>query len=405
MIRRLALQLVTEKLERYPVVAILGPRQAGKTTLARYIASEHPGCHYFDLEKPRDLSRLNEPELALEHLSGLVVIDEIQRKENAGLFLKGLYDSNLPYKFIVTGSGSIELKEKIKESLAGRKRMFELNTVTFDEFLNYKTLNHYSDKLQKYCKAESQQTTLFLQEYLNYGGYPRIVTESNGKEKYSLINEIFSSYIEKDIISLLQVDRPDNFRLMIQLLAGQTGQLINHSQLAMRAKLSLPTLLKYIWYAEKTFIIRNIMPFSTNYGKEITKSPVIYFTDLGFRNFAAQEYGQLRSNTSLGFTFQNFVANCLWQIVCANNWQLHYWRTTDKAEIDFVIDKGSSVIPVEVKYSNFQKPEIPRAMYSFIEKYKPAEAWIINLNYSHKMEIKGTKFIFKPFYEIICESN
>ncbi len=106
---------------------------------------------------------------------GVIFIDEIQRKENAGLFLKGLYDQDLPWKFVVSGSGSIELKEKISESLAGRKRMFELSTVSFGEFLDFKTGYRYTDKLREFFRSEPTKTDQLFREYLMYGGYPRVI--------------------------------------------------------------------------------------------------------------------------------------------------------------------------------------------------------------------------------------
>jgi len=106
---------------------------------------------------------------------GYVFIDEIQRRKDAGLYLKGIYDLKLPYKFIVSGSGSIELKEKIQESLAGRKRVFEMTTISFTEFVNYKTNNKYTDRLDSYFEYEKAKTDELLTEYMNYGGFPRTV--------------------------------------------------------------------------------------------------------------------------------------------------------------------------------------------------------------------------------------
>lgn len=152
---------------------------------------------------------------------GFVFIDEIQRKENAGLFLKGVYDQGLPHKLIVSGSGSLELKEKIHESLAGRKRLFELNPVSFREFVNYKTGYRYEDKLRDFFRLENEKTGILLREYLNFGGYPRVATEPLRTEKLKILDEIFRSYIEKDIVYLLKVDQPEAFHEEIFVVRGK----------------------------------------------------------------------------------------------------------------------------------------------------------------------------------------
>jgi predicted AAA+ superfamily ATPase len=158
---------------------------------------------------------------------GFVFIDEIQRKEDAGLFLKGIYDRNLKYKFIVSGSGSLELKEKINESLAGRKRLIEMHPVNFDEFVNYKTGYKYEERLNLFYEIEAEKIDELLTEYLNFGGYPRIILEDKTDEKLKIMHDIFRSYIEKDLVFLLKIDRPDMFSLLIKVMAAQTGSLTN----------------------------------------------------------------------------------------------------------------------------------------------------------------------------------
>lgn len=168
----------------------------------------------------------------------MVFIDEIQRKENAGLFLKGLYDQGLPWKFVVSGSGSIELKEKISESLAGRKRMFELSTVSFGEFADFKTGYRYTDRLREFFLTEPGRTDQLFREYLMYGGYPRVILADTHKEKLATINEIYRSYLEKDIVYLLRVEKSDSFSNLVKIMAGQSGKMFNYSELSATLGLS-----------------------------------------------------------------------------------------------------------------------------------------------------------------------
>jgi hypothetical protein len=311
-----------------------------------------------------------------------------------------LFDRNLNYKFIVTGSGSIELKEKIHESLAGRKRVFEMNPVSFSEFVNYKTDYRYEGKLDLFFELEEAKTELLLLEYMNYGGYPRIISENIQSEKHLLMNEIFRSYVEKDLVYLLKIERPEVFQLLIRILASQTGNIINYSELAKKSGLTVSTLKKYLWYAEKTYSVAKLNPYFTNSLKELVKSPCYYFIDLGLRNFALGFLGNLQLPDQLGFVFQNFVFNEIRNNMLLYNEKLQFWRTKDKAEVDFIINKQHSVIPVEVKYSKLAKPEMTRSFRSFIEKYKPGEAWIVNRNFKNELIMNTTKVKFFPFYEL-----
>jgi len=199
---------------------------------------------------------------------------------------------------------------------------------------------------------------------------------------------------------LLGINRPDAFILLIKLLASQTGQIINHANLAKEGGLSFETLKKYLWYAEKTFSVKMVAPFFRNKRKEITKAASVYFYDLGLRNFALDLMGKLNKPEELGFIFQNFVANILLEKISGTSKVLNFWRTIGQAEVDFVLDGGESVIPIEVKYSHFQTPKITRSMRSFLEKYNPKEAWVINLTLDEEILVGETTVKFIPFYKI-----
>ena len=149
---------------------------------------------------------LKRMELELGRDQGYVFIDEIQRKEDSGLFLKGLFDLKLPHKFIVSGSGSLELKERIHESLVGRKRLFELSTITFEEFIHHRTDYRYEKGIADFLAIEPDRALQLLAEYRQFGGYPRVVMAAEEREKRRLIDEIYRSVLEKDIAYLLKLD-------------------------------------------------------------------------------------------------------------------------------------------------------------------------------------------------------
>jgi len=390
---------------------IVGPRQVGKTTLMlllkEYLERKREKTLFLNLDVENDKQFFVSQDVLIKKINlefgkerGYVFIDEIQRKENAGIFLKGIYDLNLPYKFIVSGSGSLELKEKIHESLVGRKRIFELNPVSFKEFVNFKTDYRYEEKIDEFFDIEKTKTENLLNEYLNFGSYPRIILEEKLSDKIKIINEIYRSYLEKDITYLIKSERIDIFSFLIKVLSGQIGRLINYSELSSTLGISLPTLKNYFWYAEKTFIINKLTPYFKNIRKEIAKSPIIYFYDLGLRNYALGLFGKINFSTDIGFLFQNFIFNILKEKYKFAGAEIHFWRTKDKAEVDFVIDFGEEVIPIETKYKKLKEPVIERSLKSFVEKYHPKEAWIINLSLDYETKINKTTFKFLPFYKL-----
>ena len=412
-IKRDMLSALSEHLEHREMTLITGPRQAGKTTLMIELMArlKSKGQQSLLLNLDREIDQphfesqaqlIQKLRLELGETGGFVFIDEIQRKINAGLFLKGLYDSNLPYKFIISGSGSLELKEKIHESLAGRKRLFSCPTVSLGEFFHYRTNYRYRTiGLQAFSQIESAQADLLLTEYLNFGGYPQVVLVDKQSEKQRYIDEIISSTLEKDIQILLQIERADAFRQLIRLLAAQSGQLINYSALSNAIGISVATIKKYLWYAESTFIITLVSPFFNNIKKEITKAPMVYFNDLGFRNYMLNRFGSLDTAHELGLVFQNLVFHCLLSITQFTAASVHFWRSKDKAEVDFVIRNGNDLIPIEVKYTAFKQSRVSRSYRHFIGKYSPRRGYIINRNLKEITKIDSTEVHFISIWELL----
>jgi predicted AAA+ superfamily ATPase len=415
MIKRKLFSELVDHLPQKEMSLIIGPRQAGKTTLMEMLKAhlDHRGERTLllnlDIEWDRphfesQAALLKKIELELGQQHGYVFIDEIQRKDDAGLFLKGLFDLKLPYKFILSGSGSLELKQKIHESLVGRKRLFELSTVTFEEFISHRTDYRYEENLADFLALEIDRVQQLLSEYMQFGGYPRIVMAVEQREKLRLIDEIYHSILEKDIAYLLKLDKPDVFSALIKMLAGQVGQLMNYSELASTLNVSFATVKNYLWYAQKIFLVELITPYARNIRKEISKSPVPYFWDLGLRNYSLGLFGHLESPLEKGFVFENLVFLVLRQKLRFKAAKLNYWRTKDKAEVDFVIEAGKSLIPVEVKYKHLKQEKVPASLRGFIDKYNPEKAYIINLDLSKTLKIKKTTLCFMPFHELLRQS-
>jgi predicted AAA+ superfamily ATPase len=415
MIERSIYPHLVDHLAKKEISLITGPRQSGKTTLMLWLKGEldqrgEPTLFLnLDVEWDRphlesQAALIRKLELELGKKGGFVFIDEIQRKEDAGRFLKGLCDLNLPYKFIVSGSGSLELKEKIHESLVGRKRLFELTTLTFEEFFNYKTASKYHESLAAFFEIEKERAHHLLMEYLNFGGYPRVVLEDRQDEKARVIDDIYRSVLERDVAYLLKVEKTEAFNRLIKVLAGQIGNLINYKELSSTLGTSFQTVKKYLWYAQKIFLLNLVTPYSRNVRKEIALSPVAYFGDLGLRNFALGIFGTVASPAECGFLFQNLVFLILASIRHPGSTTLHFWRTKDKAEVDFIVEKGEALIPVEVKFKALNDVEMPRSLLSFCERYKPAEAHVVNLALKKTIKLGKTRVHFLPYWELLRKS-
>lgn len=416
-IKREMLQKVENHLEKEEISLIVGARQVGKTTLMQQLKEklEQKGENtlYLSMDIQEDRTHfesqqelINRVELEFGEEKGYVFLDEIQRKENAGLFLKGIYDIETPYKFVVSGSGSLELKENIHESLAGRKRVFELPPVSFKEFVNYETDYEYEDRLEKFFEVKKEEADRLLKKYLNYGGYPRVVTESKESEKRRVIDEIFSSYLERDVSNFLNVRKVDAYSKLVSVLADQMGDPISNSKLARDVGVKSTTVRNYLDYLDKTFIVEQTDPFYTNKKKEITKSPIVYFSDPGLRNYSIQRFGHLNTPLEFGELFEGFIHNILKQETQFTGLNVKHWRTKSQAEVDFVLSAGNKVeLPVEVKYKELDEPKVTKSLRSFIKKYSPEKAVVVNLSLEETVEIEDTQVEFKPYTKFLYKSG
>jgi len=412
MIKRKLFKELVGHLPEKELSIIIGPRQAGKTTLMEqlqdYLHQKGERTLYLNLDIEWDrphfdsqAALLGKIELEFGRQRAYIFIDEIQRKENAGLFLKGLFDLKLPYKFIVSASGSLELKAKIQESLVGRKRLFELTSISFEEFVNHKTGYQYQDNLKAFFEIEKDKAHNLLIEYMNFGGFPRVILAPGKKEKTQIIDDIYRSTLEKDIAYLLKIDKPEAFNALIKVIASQIGNLLNYNELSSTLNLSYPTVKKYLWYVQKIYLLDLIAPFARNVRKEISKSPIPYFWDLGLRNYALDLFGHLSRPAEYSFVFENFIYLLLRRRLLSSATKLHFWRTKDKAEVDFIWESGRQLIPIEVKYRSLKKETVPRSLRSFISKYHPAAAYVVNLDFKKQITLGQTRLCFLPYHELL----
>mgnify|MGYP001567118007 FL=1 len=303
----------------------------------------------------------------------VVFIDEIQYLKNPTNFLKYLYDEHGgKIKLIVTGSSAFYLDKKFRDSLAGRKIIFPVNTLSFREFLLFKKEKDlYQKDFNVLGLAEKNKLSAYYYEYLLYGGYPRVVL-SELNEKENILRELAYSYIKKDIYEA-GVRQDEIFYKLFKILAGQVGCLVNSSELSNTLDISKTAVDNYLLVMQKSFHIFLVKPFHQNIRKEISKMPKIYFNDLGLRNFFTGDFRGLAARNDQGQLLENAVFRQLRERYELE--KIKFWRTTDQKEIDFVVGDQEAL---EVKH-NVKNLKIKNWEY-FLKIYPSFKLSIISLD-------------------------
>lgn len=386
-------------LKREEIIVITGARQTGKSVLLAQIIyndllPETEDVYYFNLDVPHQLDFVANPDNLINMAAGkkkktYVFIDEVQRLKEPGLFLKGIYDLHLPLKLIVSGSSALELKGKVHEALTGRKIAFHLSPFNMEEL----SLALFPEKNFKEVVKDGELFKEVFNHYITYGSYPAVAMAKDGKLKLQILKEIFSSYIEKDIKSFLKIENENAFINLIKVLSSQIGNLINKDELSGALEIHKNTLENYLFYLEQTFILDFVRPFYRNTRKELLKSPKVYFHDLGIRNFALSNFENYQFRSDKGGIFENFFYLYLKEKLEYLT-TIHFWRTKTGAEVDFVIVPEVTPIPFEVKAVDLKEFKIGKSLRSFLQKYKPKEAYYINLSFSGKYAVENTTVTF-----------
>lgn len=375
---------------------ITGARQIGKTTLLNqlhdYLKKDNKTSYFLTLEDYTILNELNtHPENIFKFFKlnddnkTFLLIDEIQYLDNPTNFLKLLYDKySQKLKLIVTGSSAFYLDSKFKDSLSGRKRIFELYTIDFEEYLDFvdadkKLILEYQNIKQEnnYISLQRFEIENHFNDFLLYGGYPAIVLANNVEDKKLFLKEIFNSYIKKDI-SEAGILNHDKFYKLLVLLAHQSGNLLNINELSNTLNLSSTAINNYLHILVKSFHIDFIKPFYNNIRKELTKMSKVYFNDLGLRNIIINNFNLLEKRIDKGIIVENYIYTRLRDLYGKEN--INYWRTSIGDEIDFVYTNKNNLFAIESKYnfkeykiSKYKKfqnsyPEISINCYSYISE-------------------------------------
>jgi uncharacterized protein len=374
MMKRKQYEIIKSHVDKREFTIITGARQIGKTTILKQLQQdleqEGRAVVFLNLDRKTLLGELNEsPENVFNYISNdetkrtILLIDEIQYLEDPTNFIKLLYDEYAAkIKIVATGSSAFYIDKNFKDSLAGRKRIFELKTLDFEEFLEFKSENKLVTELLKLREGKIK-SSLFepqlwfqLEEYLTYGGYPAVVLENNIENKIDHLYELRDSFLKRDILES-GVNNEEKFYKLCILLASQIGNLLNTNELAKTLQLSNPTVENYLYILQKCFHISLVKPFYNNLRKELTKMPKVYFNDIGLRNAMLENFGKFDLKTDKEAILENLVFRRLSEKYPSN--QLKFWRTTEGNEVDFIIEESQEARKAfEVKFSETEvKPK------------------------------------------------
>lgn len=337
----------------FPVTSILGPRQCGKTTLAKTWLSEQDRVLYLDLERPADAAKLREPEDFLKrHRGSIVCLDEIQRVPDLFPVLRALCDeSNAPGQFIVLGSASPQLLRQSSESLAGRIGYLELTP---------------------FVEAEvgcSTRDRLWLR-----GGFPRSFLAPTDALSWAWLDSFIQTFLERDIPQLGIRVPATTMRRFWQMCAHLHGDLWNHAKVATSLGVTGKTVGHYLDILEQAYMVRRLLPFEANVKKRLVKSPRIYLRDTGLlhRLLAINSLDALDGHPVKGASWESYVIE---QIAAAvPDAELFFYRTAAGAEIDLVVRHGGALYTVEMKATS--SPRLERGSSLALDDVNPAKAWV-----------------------------
>lgn len=418
-------------LKRGEFLSITGPRQSGKTTflelIREYLVKElnvsHGLIKIITLENRKLLMEFEKDAVSFVRSympvnlkqKFYLMIDEFQYAQDGGQKLKLIYDTIKDVKVIITESSSLEIKAKVGRFMVGRILNFYLYPFNFEESLRsrdnrlekiYKENNKkvigclLKGKLFKVKRGKDSFYEEFIAEYekfCTWGGYPAVVLAKTDLERRKLLEDIYNNYILKDIKTLLELTTERSLYLLSQYLATQISNITVYQNLSQICGLDYRRLKSHLNILYETFICKEIRPFFKNRQKELSKNPKLYFLDLGFRNNLVENMNTLDKRSDAGAIVENSCFIRLNEVTEGIN-KINFWRTKAGAEVDFILHAQDSIIPIEIKYSPFNKEKLSKSLMSFIDAFQPQQAVVLTKDYWGLTKKGKTKVFLIPIY-------
>lgn len=347
------LETIRERLKSFPVVSVLGPRQVGKTTLAREIAGEQPS-HFFDLEDVDALARLAEPKAALERLEGLVVLDEVQRKPELFALLRVLADRKpVKARFLLTGSASPSLVRGVSESLAGRVALVDVAGFNLEEV------------------GEGEWRKLWWR-----GGFPPAYLAATDTASRQWQEEFVRTLLERDMPQLGITIAAAALRRFWMMLTHYHAQIWKGSELARSLGASEPTMRKYLDILSSTFMVRQLTPWHENLSKRQVKAPKVYLRDSGLLHCLLRQpaFADLEAHPKLGASWEGFAIEQVLSIT--GDRDAWFWATHGGAELDLMVNWRGRRYGFEFKYGD--GPTMTKSMHTALNDLKLERLFVVH---------------------------
>ncbi|MFA5961175.1 MAG: ATP-binding protein [Parcubacteria group bacterium] len=381
---------------------IIGPRQVGKTTILKELHRQLGGI-FFDVDIFSDYEQVATYEKAIATFKTngyeekqknffYVFLDEFQRYVDLSRVIKSVHDHHSNIKIYATGSSSLEIKNSIQESLAGRKIITHVYPLSFEEFLYFKDRSELIAKINQLPKVQTgdyfspmREAYALLEEFLVFGGYPDVVLSKTIEEKKEALRSIFDLYIKKDFAEYVRMEKLRNASQLMKILAINHGQTANYAKYGAAAEISTETVQNYLAILQETYIISILRPYFTNKNKEISKMPKIYFLDNGVRNYFLGNFSSVDARSDAGFLFEGFyVSELIKKGVDPET--IKYYRTKSGEEIDILLDAAPALIPIEIKFKKNTSAKDISAVKRFVEKNKLLVGYVVTIGQLKKIE-------------------
>ena len=381
-------RLAVEYLEFFPCVVLIGPRQCGKTTLLKEIGREWP---FFDLELSADFDYIkNDPDLFFRLHNKEIIIDEAQLIPELFSALRVAIDSerHLKGRYLLSGSSSPDLLKSISETLAGRVGIIEMAPLSLAEVSVRKT-NLLTQLLKEEAAIAEVPSILnnpldldFIHKYWFYGGYPEPWVESSQRFYDLWFSQYVRTYIDRDISRLFPGLNKEKFRIFIETLSGFSGQVLNYADIGRLIGVSQTTIREYFKIAHGTFVWRQIHSYEKNIRKRVVKHPKGYLRDSGLLHFLLRikDVKQLLTHPVMGFSWESLVIEEIIRNLESSGipFDYYYYRTSNGAEIDLILEGKFGLIPIEIKYRSTVKESQLRTIREFIAEHNCPFGLVIN---------------------------
>ena len=401
MICREIISKIDKFVKNKEIIAIVGARQIGKTTLLNYYFEKlnKKESVFISFENLDDLN-LFEDDINVfikKYVYGkkYLFIDEIQYSKNSGQRLKYIYDTQ-NIKIFISGSSKSEIAINSLKFLVGRVLIFDMFPLSFSEFIKYKSSENYFifDELvkQKSCKSLIGN---YFEEYLKFGGYPKIVLENDYDKKIELIKNIVNTYLLKEVRDILRYEKLKEFETILKRFSIEDGGILNKSNISQNSDIKTFELNKIISILEKTTILNVVKPFLKNKIKEQIKSSKTYLFDLGFKNSIIKNFNDIDLKKDKGEVYESFILNSL----IKNGLEVKYFNEQNRYEIDFIVEINGEIFGFEVK-SKLQNSKITNSIKRFCDTFNPKIIFVLNENIDDKIKYNKSEVIFTNYINI-----